>query len=67
MEPDQLIQHSHLFTIRLWTEVLGEGQVERRGRVLYVLGGERRFFRDWSTLVDYLEAKMEELEAKEIP
>ena len=65
MEPDRPLQRSHLFTIRLWTEPLGEGQVDRRGRVQYVLSGERRSFRDWSTFVDYLEAKLAELDAEE--
>jgi hypothetical protein len=65
MEPDQSLQRSHLFTIRLWTEPLGEGLVERRGRVQYVLSGERRSFRDWSTLVEYLEAKLAELNTEE--
>lgn len=64
-EPNQPLQRSHLFTIRLWTESLGEGQVERRGRVQYVLSGERRSFRDWSTLVEYLEAKLAELDTEE--
>jgi hypothetical protein len=63
VEPDQLLPRSHLFTIRLWTESLGDGQVSRRGRVQYVLSGERRFFKDWTTLVEYLEAKMKELDS----
>jgi len=67
MDSDQPVQRSHLFTIRLWTESLGEGQVSRRGRVQYVLSGERCFFKEWSTLVEYLEAKMKELDAQEIP
>jgi hypothetical protein len=65
MKPTQSLQRSHLFTIRLWTEPLGEGQVDRRGRVQYVLSGERRFFHDWSTLVEYLEAKLQELDGEE--
>jgi hypothetical protein len=65
MEPDQPLQHSHLFTSRLWTEALGEGKVDRRGLVQYVLSGECRFFHDWSTLVEYLEAKLAELDAEE--
>jgi hypothetical protein len=65
MEPKQPLQRSHLFTIRLWTESLGGGQVERRGRVQYVLSGERCSFRDWATLVSYLEAKLQELDAEE--
>jgi hypothetical protein len=64
MEPNDPLQCSHLFTIRLWTEVLGEGQVEWRGRVQYVLSGERRFFHDWSTLERYLEAKLQELDER---
>lgn len=65
MEPHQPIQRSHLFTIRLWTEALGEDQVERRGQVHHVLSGDRRFFRDWSTLVAYLAAKLQELDEDE--
>jgi hypothetical protein len=65
MEPDRPLQRSHLFTLRLWTEPLGDGQVERRGQVQYVLSGERRSFRDWSTLVEYLEAKLAELDTEE--
>lgn len=62
MDPEHPLQHSHLFTIRLWTEPLGDGQIERRGRVHHVLSGERRSFRDWAALVSYLEAKLNELE-----
>jgi hypothetical protein len=65
MGPDQSLHRSHLFTVRLWTESMGEGQVERRGQVHYVLSGERWSFRDWSTLVEYLEAKLAELDTEE--
>jgi hypothetical protein len=65
VEPHQPLQHSHLFTVRLWTEQVGNGQVERRGQVHYVLSGERRSFRDWATLVTYLEAKLQELDEEE--
>jgi hypothetical protein len=67
MIPDRPFQRSHLFMIRLWTEALGDGQVERRGQVHYVLTGERRSFRDWSTLVSYLEVKLQELDEGETP
>jgi hypothetical protein len=59
---ERLSPRSHLFTVRLWTEALDEGRVERRGRVQHLLSGERRFFRDWSTLVGHLEAKLQELD-----
>jgi hypothetical protein len=53
---------SHLFTVRLWRESLGNGESEVRGRVQHVLSGERRSFRDWQTLLFYLEEKLRELE-----
>jgi hypothetical protein len=43
-------------------EPLGEGRFEERGRVQHVLSGERRYFRDWLSLVSYLERKLQELD-----
>jgi hypothetical protein len=42
--------HSYLFTVRLWWEDLGQGQMEWRGVVKLVTSGEEHFFRDWGTL-----------------
>lgn len=47
---------SHLFTLRLWREVWGDGQAEWRGQVRHVLSGEVRYFRRWSALIAYLVA-----------
>ncbi len=55
---------SHLFTVRLWTESLGEERYEWRGRVQHVLSGRRRAFRDWPALVRYLERLLQELDAE---
>jgi hypothetical protein len=63
VDSDHPLQRSYLFTIRLWTEPLGDGRVERRGQVQHVLTGERCTFRNWLTLVAYLEAKMHELDS----
>jgi hypothetical protein len=65
MKPTAWLPRSHLFTVRLWTEQCGTGQVERRGQVQHVLSGERRYFRDWATLLTYLEAKLQEVEREE--
>jgi hypothetical protein len=46
---------SHLFTVRVWREDLGQGQSEWRGEVHEVVSGERRYFREWSTLVTLLQ------------
>jgi hypothetical protein len=53
---------SHLFTVRLWTEVLGGGQKELRYRVQHVLSGETRYFREWPAVLAYLTAKVQQLE-----
>lgn len=44
----------HLFTVRLWPEDLGAGQVQWRGQVQHVLSGEVHYFRDWPELETHL-------------
>ncbi len=46
---------SHLFTIRLWLEQLGEGRAEWRGKVRHVSSGTVRYFRDWPTLTTIIQ------------
>lgn len=41
--------------VRVWLENLGEGWSEWRGQVKHVLSGEVRYFRDWSTLLAFLQ------------
>lgn len=38
--------HTHLSTVRLWLERLGEGQIVRRGKVQHVVSGEIQYFQD---------------------
>lgn len=45
------LARSHLFTVRLWLEELGEGCSEWRGKVQHVVSGEVRYFHDWPGLV----------------
>ena len=49
-------QRSQLFTLRLWPEELGAGQIDWRGKVQHVNSGEARYFRDWPTLQAFVEA-----------
>jgi hypothetical protein len=46
----------------VWFEPLGQGQTEVRGQVQHVLTGETRYFREWSKLVVYILAKLQEVE-----
>ena len=64
MDPEQAHPRSHLFTVRMWPEAVGE-ELEWRGKVQHVTGGETRYFRTWSALVAFLEemlAAMDEAE-----
>jgi hypothetical protein len=54
MERERSQRSSDLFTIRLWQEDLGDGQMEWRGKVQHVTSGEARYFRDWPTLIAFL-------------
>jgi len=45
---------SHLFTVRVWQEELGNGEKEWRGKVQEVHSGEVCYFREWPTLVTAL-------------
>ncbi len=55
MDTSQPHHRSHLFTVRLWPEDLGNGQTEWRGQVQHVLSGEVRYFREWPALIALLQ------------
>ena len=55
MDQTQPKPHSQLFTVRLWSEDIGQGQIEWRGEVRHVLSGETTYFRDWSMLAAQLQ------------
>jgi hypothetical protein len=50
---------SRLFAIRLWTEEVADGS-EHRGCVREVASGAFRGFRDWSDLIAFLVARMDD-------
>ena len=63
METFEPSPRSHLFTVRVWSEELGAGQTEWRGRVQHVTSGEVHYFRDWITLVALLMAMLPGVDA----
>jgi hypothetical protein len=64
MEWEQPEHGSHLFTLRLWYEPLGEGRGEWRGKVRHVASGEARFFRDYSALLAFLQEMLPQIEGE---
>lgn len=61
-KPQLLHPQTHLFTVRLWIEALGQGQGEVRMQVRHILSGETRYFRDERLLLTYLLGKVQEIE-----
>ncbi len=55
LDHPESLQHSQLFTVRVWREDRGNGGSEWRGKVQHVLSGEARYFRDWATLIAALQ------------
>jgi hypothetical protein len=62
MNKDHQYQRSHLFTVRVWQEELGNDQSEWRGKVQHVHSGEAFYFREWQTLIAALTKMLSELE-----
>jgi hypothetical protein len=58
METNVNNQRSYLFTLRVWQEKLDDQKIEWRGTVRHVLSGETNHFRDWASLIRYLEAAL---------
>lgn len=45
---------SHLFTVRVWSEEMGNGLVEWRGKVQLLTNKDTRYFRNWTALTSLL-------------
>jgi hypothetical protein len=58
---------SHLFTVRVWREDLGQEQTEWRGEVHEVVSRERRYFRYPPTLVTLVQAMLPQQEGSGLP
>ena len=63
VENGQPQHQSQLFTVRLWTEDLGDGRTEWRGKVQHVISGEAHYFREWPTLIAWLVAMLPDPES----
>ncbi len=59
MEQEAQHRGSHLFTVRVWQEELGGGQVEWRGRAQDIATGAAAYFRDWPGLIAVLSCLVE--------
>jgi hypothetical protein len=55
---------SHLFTVRVWEEVIGTEQTEWRGKVQLFTTRETRYFREWAALVPLLLTMLSELDTE---
>ncbi|HZO73925.1 MAG TPA: hypothetical protein VFB60_17105 [Ktedonobacteraceae bacterium] len=56
---------SHLFTIRVWEEEVGQNATEWRGKVQLMSNGEARYFREWTGLIPLLQKMLAQIEPAE--
>ena len=52
---------SEFFTVRVWREVLDD-HFEWRGKVQHGGSGEARYFRDWQTLIEFIQNTLPDAE-----
>lgn len=64
MPTDPPTYRSYLFTVRVWSEAVGVGQREWRGKLQHVTSGETRYFRDWPTLIAHLTTLLVRIEGR---
>jgi hypothetical protein len=60
MQTEQQYSDSHLFTVRVWREPVGDDSSEIRCQVRHVRSGETRHFRDWARFAEYLQGEFNE-------
>jgi hypothetical protein len=56
MDRERQHPRSHLFTVQLWQEELGQGQTEWRGKAQHVSSGKVHYFREWPKLILFLQS-----------
>jgi hypothetical protein len=54
-------ERSYLFTVRVWQDGIAGGKKEWRGQVRFVPSGDTRYFREWSTLMAFIESMLSEI------
>ena len=58
MDRERQHPRSHLFTVQLWQEELGQGQTEWRGKAQHVSSGNVHYFREWPKLILFLQTML---------
>lgn len=63
---DQLRQtrRRHLFVLHVWLEERGDGNTEWRGEIEHVLTLEKRYFREWQVLLDFVQRSCEQAQRR---
>jgi hypothetical protein len=59
--------HSHLFTVNVWLEELGDGRSEWRGKVKNIENGEEHYFRNWRGLARLMQTMLPDWGARGAP
>jgi len=55
----------HLFVLHIWLEELDEDHREWRGSIEYPATHEKRYFREWQVLIDFMQQACEQLSGEQ--
>jgi hypothetical protein len=62
MDTSQEARRSHLFVLRVWRVVLDDGTKEWRGAIEYLASREKKYFREWSAVLDFMQQRCDQTE-----
>ncbi len=54
------------FSLQIWPEDVGEGRVEWRGKVHHMASREARYFRDWPTMLTFIQSELRTLGGRRV-
>ena len=60
MDELQPTRHPHLFVLRVWLNELNDGTQEWRGEIEHAATHEKRHFRDWQVLLEFVRSSCEQ-------
>ncbi len=49
----------HLFVVKVWRAEVGDGETEWRGSVLAIASREKRYFREWDALLEFVQTQLQ--------
>lgn len=53
------VPNYHLFVLKVWRAEAGDGETEWRGSVQAIASREKRYFREWAALLEFVQTQLQ--------